>query len=329
MRDLNVLQFAFYELGIKLHPIQQTLLKTIFGVPLDYKPQTIDVWDDLHEHKLYTLSEPDYLKMCFEERKCNYGDWQTLPAAGFNEAHLFQGRRGGKSTLLMVAIAYKLYRTLQLDDPQQFFNLISNAQIDLTLVGMDDSGARRMHESLHDYYLNQAPFFAPYLASYNPGRSMGFFTEANRGRKSVHPSVNVGAIPATSNASRGPSSIGLFFDEFAHYKRADDLYCASTPSTLNYRNESGDHSLIMSASSPWYTNGKMFDLHEMAFKLPDIFTHNETTATLNPGAEYMHLRRQKEKGSKYFEVEFCGRFLHGDKTMTLKEYWEDMGKGSL
>lgn len=333
MRELNVIEFAESGLGmvsgIKLYPIQQTLLKIIFGVPLDFQPQTIEVWDDLHETKLYTLSEYDYLSMCFDEMKCNYGDWRMLPAEGFNEAHLFQGSRGGKSTLLMVSIAYKLYRTLLLGDPQRFFNLCPGSVIDLSLVGMDSSGVRRMHESLHDYYINRTEIFAPYLAAYNPGRSIGFFTEADRLRKNRYPSVNIGAYPCTANVRRGPASIGLFYDEFAHYTKADDLYCASTPATMNYRNESGDHSLIMSVSSPWHTNGKMFDLHDMAFSLRSIFTHNETTATLNPGAPYMHLRQQKEKGNKYFDCEFGGKFLHGSKTMTLKEYREDIGKGSL
>jgi hypothetical protein len=346
MKDLNVLEFSEIELGIKLYPLQKTLLKIIFGVPLDYQPQTIDVWDDLHEYKLYTLSEPDYLKMCLEECRCNYGDWRSLPANGFNEAHLFQGRRGGKSTLLMVASAYKLYHTLQLGDPQRFFNLIPGAQIDLTLVGMDDNSIQRMHQNLYDLVNYQrvtregtwnGGFFSPYMASFNPGRSIKFFTEADRRGKNLYASINVGAIPATSNSSRGVSSIGLFLDEFAHYKKAGDLYDAAVPSTMNYHNASGNYSLVMSAASPWYTNGKMFQLHELAFKelQSSVFTHNETTATLCPGASYMNFRQQKAKGNKFFEVEFCGKFIHPHFTgghsieeyvVTFKEYLE--GKGS-
>lgn len=337
---LNVLDFTESCLRISLYPSQRFLLKIIFGVPLDYQPGTIDVWDDTHECKVYSLSEPDYLKFCAEEGRCNYSDWRDLPERGFRESHLFQGRRSGKSTLLQVATVYKVYRILKLGNPQAFFNLVPGAPIDFSTICMDEESARRMNDGLADninYYYREE--FEPYLK--HKGKwGVQLLTEVDREKFDASPTLSVRAYPASVNTVRGPSSITLMLDEFAHFKNSFNLYAAAVPATMmfHHEEEGKDYcdALIMSASSPWYTSGKMFELFDWGMqdnRWKDMFVHNETTATLNPHVSSSFLQREKAMHGKYFAAEFGGQFLYDnprdpehEKPMTYKQYREKLEK---
>ena len=63
--------------------------------------------------------------------------------------------------------------------------------------------------------------------------------EADRHKRDIMPTLTVWSLPCTSNAVRGPSSVFLALDEFAHFRSAkgstsDDMYAAATPATGDF-----------------------------------------------------------------------------------------------
>lgn len=101
-------------IGIVLRPVQRVIVKAIYGVPFDWRPQWADriegwgkvpMYDVFRDKKLHPdVTEEEYLKITHSEGRGNVEDWRMIPGmggnpgeAGFNEAVIFAGRRGGKA----------------------------------------------------------------------------------------------------------------------------------------------------------------------------------------------------------------------------------------
>ena len=324
MNALDFIESPEKGLGITLYPIHRTLTKIIFGIPLDYKPQKIQIWDSTHETLLHTVDEPDYLKICYEEGRCNFPHKDYLPAAGFNEAHLFEGRRAGKTTYLSCLQAYMVYRTYELGDPHKVFRIVNGSPIDFSTFCLDKSGAERFISQMrgHIQHGTWTTFMQPSWVY--SGSGIRLRTAREKDLKETLGSLTIGAYPANTNCCRGPASICLIYDEFAHFKQADNLYYASMPCTSNYHHEDAmgqecSDALIVSASSPWYNNGKAYELHDYAMGAVErggscnVFTHNETTANMAPHISGAFLREQKKKNPLTFDIEFGGKFIYQPK----------------
>src|SRR5271163_144917 len=81
---LNAIDFieSAQGLGVHLYPAQRVLVKAMFGVPLDYKPIMVPMWDQFHSTLLREVSEDEFLHILFEEGRCNVDDWRDMPEGG-------------------------------------------------------------------------------------------------------------------------------------------------------------------------------------------------------------------------------------------------------
>lgn len=237
---------------------------------------------------------------------------------------------------------YKLYQLLNKRSPQEYFGLVPGSPIDFTFLAQDDEGAARLYDKLRED-VNRAPFFSPYLKA-NSGSWMGFVTESDRGKRDITPTVNVSSWPCTTSSVRGPSSVFLALDEFAHFRSekgstSDEVYAAATPSTLNFHHAelhngewiSSDtmhtlpqdqykeyqDSLILSISTPWTRVGKMYELHRLAMDKgieSNIFTMRVSTAEMNPTVLSKFLHTEYDKNPMTFKAEFGGNFLDSSES---------------
>ena len=245
-------------IGIVLRPVQRVIVKAIYGVPFDYKPEwtsripgwgMVPMYDLFREKKLYPdVTEEEYLHIAFNDGRCNIDNWQDIPnvgdipgEAGFNEAVIFAGRRGGKSELVAAIACYKLYLLLNIRSPQEHFGLFPGSIIDFTFLAQDETAAHRLFKKLREQVLKAESFFAPYLKSTN-AKDLAFVTLADREKQESTPTVTVSSLPCTTNAVRSPSSIFLALDEFAHFRSAkgstsEDMYAAASPSTADFHHE--------------------------------------------------------------------------------------------
>jgi len=308
-------------LNLKLYPAQRLIAKLTLGVPVNYKPMMIPVWDKLKENLRFTLSEPDFLKFLHDEGRCNVRDWRDCSPRGFGTVVLFAGRRSGKSQVVSALAGTCLRNLLSIEDPQSYYNVVPGSTLDFTLLGTDEDSSTRLYNKLKAD-INRSPFFAPYLHGVAGTTQMEFVSAADRLRREIKPSITVAAFPCTTRALRGPSSYFLAFDEFQHFKSSKDtnsdaLYAAATPSTSQFPSKEDPEmadSRILVISSPLGRIGKMYELHMRGLAdgiASDILTFRLSTAEMNPFLPAAKLREDRANNPDTFDAEFGGEFLDG------------------
>lgn len=332
---LNALDFIESPagLGITLYPVQRIIVRCVFGIPFDYKPicespkawTSVPIYDKFCDNLLMEFTGPtaeeDYLKWLYDQGLCNVRDWRDIPQDGYKEAAIYAGRRGGKSQLVSAIGAYALYKLLHVRSPQEYYGLREGSPIDFTFLAQDEKGAGRIFTKLRED-VNNTPFFKPYLKSMS-NAELGFCTEADRSKTQITPTVNVLSLPCTSSAVRGPSSVFLALDEFAHFRsdkgsNSDEVYEAATPATMLFVNpDKVREALILSISSPWKKMGKMYDLYTLAMSEgpgSSIFTMRVGTAEMNPRADSEFLYNKYKTSPLTWKAEYGGDFLESSET---------------
>jgi|SRR5271166_317521 len=326
-------------LGVTLYPVQRVCAKAIFGVPFDYKPQVVPVWDKFREKLLYEFTEEEYLKYVFDEGRCNIGDWRDIPEDGYKEVDLIIGRRGGKSQLISAIAAYKLYMLLSVRSPQDYYGLVPGSPIDFTFLAQDDDGSTRLYEKLRED-VNRSHVFDSYK-KIDTNAEMKFVTDADRLKSSWTPTITVASYPCTTNKVRGPSTYFLALDEFAFFRSetgstSDAIYEAATPATMQFvdPNEKRD-SMIISLTTPWKRIGKYYDLHKQAIEKKEkspIFTLRCSTAEMNHRAPASFLRERFEAAPITWKAEYGGEFLDSSESyisLAQIEKCTDKGRKNL
>lgn len=321
--QMNGLDFLSSPQGpkIDLLPVQRFLFKAIMGISLDYKEGLVPVWDDFRENILYTFTEREFLHYLNDQGRCNFANWQDLPALGFSEAEILAGRRGGKSVLISALATEKLRQLLNIRNPHLFYRLADGDPIDFTILAQDEDGAGRLYDKIK-MAVNRSEFFRPFLHGKPGVDSMSFITEADRHRRDVEPSIQVASWPCTTRSARGPSSYFLAFDEFAHFRSAtgassDEVYEAATPATARFVNKEHreEHldSLTVTVTSPWTKVGKTYELWKEGMAdgaAASLFVYQCSTAEM-AGTEIAssYLKNKFKRDPVKWQAEHGGRFL--------------------
>ena len=358
---LNALDFVESPQGlsVELFPVQRVIIRCMFGVPFDYRPieeyghkwKSVPMHDPFKANPPRLVSEAEFLHICYEEGRCNIGDWRDIPEWGVHEGVIFAGRRGGKSQLVSAIGAYALYRLLNIRSPQEFFGLIPGSHIDFTFLAQDEDGSNRLFSKLKED-VNRSPFFAPYLQKDLGNSEICFITESDRGKRSVTPTIRVASWPCTTNAVRGPSSVFLALDEFAHFRSnkgstSDEVYSAATPATGTFHHmitlPDGEQkeildALTLSISSPWTKTGKMYDLFKSGIEeglvASNRFVLRVSTAEMNPTIPQQVLMDEYKKNNLTWKAEFGGNFLESSESYVSEAsikactdvQWTEMGE---
>jgi hypothetical protein len=331
---LNALDFIESSSGLNmsLYPVQRVIVRCIYAIPFDYKPicesnkvwKSVPIYDKFRDKLLHEFTGPtaeeDYLKWVYDEGRCNVRDWRDLPPNGFRESTVFAGRRGGKSQLVSAIGAFELYKLLHVRSPQEYYDLDEGSPIDFTFLAQDEDGAGRIFAKLREQ-VNKTPFFKPYLKG-GSTTSLGFVTEADRHKTQITPTVNVMSLACTSTAVRGPSSLVLVLDEFAHFRSdkgssSEEVYEAANPATMQFTHDGKREALILSISSPWKKMGKMYDIHTIAMEGgvgSGIFTMRVGTAEMNPRADSEFLYNKLKTAPLTWKAEYGGQFLESSET---------------
>jgi hypothetical protein len=319
---LDFIQTPGVGLGVTLSPVQAIVVKAAYGIPMDYKcKEKVPVWDMHKRELLYVFDDHlQYLDYVVGEGRCNLTDWRDARPDGYRTLDLFVGRRGGKSQVVSAMGTCALRELLLIEDPQKYYGLVEGSGIDFTLIGTDEDSSGTLYEKMRAD-VNRCPFFTPYL-KYNGTDQMTFVSTADRDKRDVIPSISVAAFPCTTRAVRGPSSIFLALDEFAHFKsskdaNSDDLYKAATPATSRFpskENPDRADSRILLISSPMSKLGKMYEIHKRALEegtSSQIFTLRCSTVEMYPSIPKEKLDEEYKDNKDTYHAEFGGQFLDG------------------
>lgn len=305
-------------LGLSLYPVQRVLTKLIFGIPMDKYERKVPIYDLWCDKLLYTLSDTEYIKYLADNGRINITDWREAKVDGYDEADLIVGRRGGKTALVAGIGCYKLYKLLNLRDPQAYYGLQPGSPIDFTMMAQDGEGSDRLLAAFRAD-VNHAPFFAPFLR--HAGDELQFISEADRNGRDVASSIKVVSLACTTNSVRGPSSILLLLDEFAFYRNqigsnSDAMYEAAAPATMQFKaggvREGKRESMILIITSPGLKIGKYYTLYRDAMEegnASETLAFRCSTAEMNPRSDANFLHRQYRANPEKFMAEYGGEFL--------------------
>ena len=252
--------------------------------------------------------------------KVDSSDGLFLFGKNFNVTH--------NSQVVSAIGGYALYRLLNVRSPQDYYGLRDGSSIDFTFMAADDEGSNRLYDKLRTD-VNASPFFTPYIRV-NTNSEMAFVSEADRHKRDILPSIRVASYPCTTNALRGPSSLFLALDEFAHFRAvkgssSDEIYESATPATIRFKADGGKgrrESMILSISSPWQRIGKMYELHKLALEKgvnSGIFTLRCSTTEMWPDADGPFLHQMFMTSPLTWKAEYGGEFLDSSETY-VKEF---------
>lgn len=258
--DLNIVEFSESERGfnLKLLPFQKFVLKVITKLELDDTESNIEVKDKFGEILLGTYTERDYYEYLWDHQRVSssYDDYMNNDCIQYN---LKVGRRGTKSSTIVVLSGYKLYQTLRFDDPLEYFRLLPGDKLSISLVGLGEKNAIKTHSKLCSL-VQRSAFFRPFLLEGPTTNNLKVWTREDLRRrqsqlKSLRKgvseqtnSINITAFP-NSPGIRGDTNILVVGDEFAHYNKGksstrekpldEEIYEALVPSISSVSNPDG------------------------------------------------------------------------------------------
>lgn len=336
VRIFDILTFieASWGLGMKLYPVQRFIVKLYYNVPLDDTTKTIEIKDWATQEIRYRLTEKEYLKLLYDEGRCNIKEQDHMR----RQLLLSIGRRAGKTTLSAIFATYELYRLLSLYSPQEYYGLPPGNRIQILSVATGKDQAALLFNDV-TAHIAKCEWFQPYIANntlshvnfrtpydidkYGPtirhqdGKFQTFNGKA---------SIRVTFKPAISSSLRGAGNIVIILDEMAHFQgegksSAKDIYDAVTPSALAFSPKDPKNPMdpigpvearIIGISSPLNKGGKFYELYHFAMAKAEgsenIIAIQAPTWEVNPTVEPGFLREKYHEDPAVFMTEYGAQF---------------------
>lgn len=278
--DGGIAEFATSKdfLGLSLFPLQLLILKiATLSVELftSFDRMIIQRWGEG-----FILNE-DLEHPAFEGRKGTTPDLleriETCRNAGrtsCEELVLVLGRRGSKSFLAAILVAWRLWNLLALEDPQRHYKIPSDKVLAVHLFAADQTTLVR--NGYGDVVnLLRAPCFHPFLGKQDKTMtSLLTPAQLSRGARAGRDVGNIQVVAAatTSTAIRGAAVPMAWMDEFGHVNGAGstsdsvEIYTATDPALAQFR----DNSLVIQTSTPLEKLGQFYASYLKALRVDPI-----------------------------------------------------------
>lgn len=330
----NVLEFL-NTAGQKPTPVQQFVLKLVYGIPLDDTNRTIRIYDRFKENLLDTKTEVGFFNHLKSENRVNLPDYNYHASGDPNiwQIQLIWGRRGGKSAITGFILAYEIYKLLHYWSPHDFFGIIDTEEIRVMSVGPSKDQA----DTVRGYALSCIdghPFFKPYVLGDTSG-VITFKTQKQIDRKinedklRERPGLTLSTYAANERLVRGKGNIILVFDEIAHFLKTmgsvtgdKTIVDAASPSQARFHKDIGDgrgdlmFSKVFYISDPLDEVGVFYDEYKAAIKPGAEKTRlmvKLSTIVANPDAvttEFLK-KEYESRGEKSFRAAYEAEFTLG------------------
>ena len=327
---LNIIEFAEKSqgLGLKLFPTQKFHLKLFDKVPLDSTTKNIEIRDKFNEKPLYNLTEVEYYKFLWDEGRISmqYDDyWNT----DLIQILLAIGRRGTKSTTISIYVAYKLYEILNQYHPQDYFKILPNDPMVVTMAALGEKNANKLFGKFAGI-IRPSPFFKPYMLEEPITTELKIWSrydldhiDERKGGAHTH-SITVTAVPNTPGV-RGDNNIFALMDEYAHFNSSgsstrdkpldEAIYEALTPSVTGFKHPDGrPFGMTLIFSSPNGKKGNFYKECKMAFEMGSengVLAIQAPTWETNPSISPKYLKSQYRRNPMSYLQEFGAEFIDG------------------
>lgn len=316
----NIIEFiesesglGFSKQGYSLYPVQKFILKMTYNIPLDDTERCISVPKTWEGITTYSFTEKEYLSYLYDEGRCN-----TKYQINASELVLAAGRRGGKSTLSHMMVAYELYKLMTKSNPQAYYGLPEGSTIGVSAIATS---------------LDQAHLFSKYVRDRIKESPLAQFQKSSTDREVVFstpqdmlegndPSIRFRASSCVSTPW-GVYSIAAIFEEVAFFKEklANQKFQEILPSFPSFTPKNpANPSLeigpceakLILMSSPYKKEGLFYNRFQNAMN-PLQFPNSSLalqipTWEMNPSVPRIFYERFSQK-TDHFDAEFGAKFI--------------------
>lgn len=208
---------------------------------------------------------------------------QNLNYPHFREMVLVGGRRSSKGFVTGMALAKKMYDTLQLHDPGLHYGIDQDKEIYFSCIASSQDQAKKYQYADFSSTVARCRAMDDYLTKLQE-LEFSVATEADRqrilslqaqGRKVPGRDMSkLRGVALAANAStlRGSATIALCFDEMAHMQQegesaqtAASVYDAAVPALAQF----GKDAMIWCNSSPYTKIGKFYERYDDGLRIKD------------------------------------------------------------
>lgn len=262
-KDISVIEFAESPdyCGISsLYPRQKLLLKLIFLEKLSAFEETL--LDEWIESKEVTIDPNIRTRIAW----CRDNGYKH-----FKEVVLVGGRRSSKGFVTGIAMAFKMFQMMKLDDPNAFYGIDRNKEIYFTCIAASEKQAKELQYADFSSRVNGCKSMEPNIHKLQE-LEFSILTEADKKRLREWKASNRKiardisklrgrAVPANARTVRGYTTSCATIDEAAHFMQGDsnqsdeEVYEALVPSFAQF----GVASLLFVNSSPYSKVGKFYE----------------------------------------------------------------------
>ncbi len=269
-KHVNIEEFAESNdyCGIALYPRQLVLQKLIFLEEMTgAEEDVLTYWINGGRNGSEITISPNIRERRDFLRENGY--------AHFREIQLAVGRRASKGLTTGLAMAYKLFRTLQLGNPGDYYGIDVKKEIYFSCIAGSEAQAKKFQYADMVSRIESNPAFEPYIAE-SLETEIRIMTPADirqisaaRARGSVikrdQARLRGNALAANASTLRGSTTMMITIDEAAHMiageskSSAQEVYNAAGPSLDQF----GIDGMMFINSSPYSKVGMFYDLYEL------------------------------------------------------------------
>lgn len=308
-------------LGYTLRPVQQFLLKAIYGLPLDTREKRIEIPDLFREKIIRVATEEEYFHYLRDSGRISCKHW---PEGRCQEVVLVMGRRGTKTSSVSMIAAYETYRLLRRPSPQEFYGVLDADDIRITNVANSEEQAAKLFKIVRGHF-NRSGFFKPFMAGNSDTHvSLRSQSDMDKYGSECLPCVKVVCAGCNARAIRGGANIIVVMDEMAHFlnnggqKSDSEIYDALTPSVGDF----GGDGLILNLSSPLNKGGRFYELYMQGMQSDgDLLVLQIPSSEANPALTSTFLKTRYRRDPDVFMREYGAQFSESSKA-----YVEDQEK---
>jgi len=296
---INSIDFTKEMMRIDLSPVQEFVLKCVFGEPLS-KDKKIEVPDLTNSRIKYTLNEIEFFDFLVDTGKTNLLEYNEQER---KQVILAFGRRSGKSFLSRIITYYEQYRLFQHFSPQKHYKLSLDHPIHYGIISINP-GMSQINKDLYCESIMCSHSTLKDRIVRNNKDSMSFQTDADVFQLGID-SISTSFSSYPSLKVRGYEYKMLILDDIDSEYDNSTIYTSIEASIGSFLD-----SKIIFFNTPNREEGEFWEQYNESFNKKDsTLMFNLPSAMLNPIIDNPFLEHFKANNYNGFINEFGSEFI--------------------
>lgn len=275
-KPVSIVEFAESSkfCGRTLYPRQRLLLKLMFLEDLtEEEDRILDYWISGGRNGDEINISPDIRERTAWLKENGYRHFREIVLVG--------GRRCSKGFITGLAMAKKVFDTVQLQDPGKYYGIDEDKEIVFSCIAASQEQAKGMQYADFSAMVNSCTSLGRHIHKVQElefslmtetdiRRTAEWKRQGRRVQRDIS-KIRGKAQAANSRTIRGSATMAIVFDEFAHFQQGEsdqsdsEIYAAAIPALAQF----GRDAMIFANSSPYSKVGKFYERFEEAMAMED------------------------------------------------------------